>query len=86
MLRQAIESGTEAGRISEAYLSRGELAPDAVVLQMMDVRLAQADCERGFLLDGFPRTIVQARGLDDFLQAQGVGSPPCWSSRWIARK
>jgi adenylate kinase len=72
MLRQAIEEGTEVGRISESYLTSGKLVPDAIVLRIMGERLDQPDCHRGYLLDGFPRTIGQATALDEFLRSRGT--------------
>jgi adenylate kinase len=73
MLRQAIREGTEVGRISDALISKGQLAPDEIVLRIMRGRLDQPDCQRGYLLDGFPRTLVQAEALDEFLAERGVG-------------
>ena len=72
MLRQAIEEGTEVGRLSQAYIDSGKLVPDEIVLRIMDERLDQPDCRRGYLLDGFPRTIGQATALDEFLTARGT--------------
>lgn len=72
MLRQAIDERTEIGRISEEYISKGRLVPDDVVLRIMDQRLQQPDCDRGYLLDGFPRTIRQAQELDNFLQERAT--------------
>ena len=72
MLRQAIDEGTEVGRLSQAYIESGKLVPDEIVLRIMDERLDQPDCRRGYLLDGFPRTIGQATALDDFLIARGT--------------
>ena len=70
MLRAAIEQGTEAGKISAGFIDQGHLAPDSLVLALVEERLQQSDCERGYLLDGFPRTITQAQGLDQYLQAR----------------
>ncbi len=70
MLRQAMEEGTEVGRLSQAHIQSGKLVPDEIVLRIMDERLDQPDCRRGYLLDGFPRTIKQATALDEFLAAR----------------
>jgi adenylate kinase len=72
MLRQAIAEGTDVGRLSESYMSRGQLVPDQIVLQIMGERLDQPDCAKGYLLDGFPRTIVQATALDALLASRGT--------------
>ena len=72
MLRQAIEEGTEVGRLSDSFISQGKLVPDPIVLRIMGERLDQPDCHRGYLLDGFPRTIGQATALDEFLQSRST--------------
>ncbi len=63
MLRGAIAQGTEMGLAAKAYMDKGELVPDEVVIGVVRERLAQSDCARGFILDGFPRTVVQAETL-----------------------
>lgn len=72
MLRQAIHEGTEIGRVSQEYIEKGLLVPDPIVLRIMGERLDQPDCHRGYLLDGFPRTIGQATALDEFLEKRGT--------------
>jgi adenylate kinase len=67
ILRDNVARGTELGRKAQEMMARGELVPDDLVNQMVGERLAQADCMRGFILDGFPRTVVQAQWLDRFL-------------------
>ena len=67
ILRDNVERDTELGRKAKAAMARGELVPDDLVNQMVGERLMQADCARGFILDGFPRTVVQAEWLDRFL-------------------
>jgi len=64
MLRAAIKRSTKLGRQAESYMDRGELVPDNLVIAMVMERIAQADCGIGFLLDGFPRTLAQAKALD----------------------
>lgn len=64
MFRAAIADGTEMGLKAKAYMDKGELVPDEVVIGMVKERLQQDDCKAGFLLDGFPRTVAQAKALD----------------------
>lgn len=69
MFRSAIKEGTEMGKKAKEYMDRGELVPDEVVVGMVKERLAMSDCAKGFLLDGFPRTLPQAEALDETLKA-----------------
>nr|WP_242549033.1 adenylate kinase [Alicyclobacillus mali (ex Roth et al. 2021)] len=71
MFRQAIASGSDLGRQVKAYLDSGRLVPDETTVAVVRDRLLQPDAEKGFLLDGFPRTVPQARALDDLLQELG---------------
>lgn len=71
MLRAAIAEGTPLGRQVKEILDRGDLVTDEVMLDMIAERIAQPDCDRGFILDGFPRTVRQAEGLDDMLGRHG---------------
>ena len=73
LLRANVADGTPLGEVAQAYLDSGELVPDEVVVAMMLERLGQPDCKRGFLLDGFPRSVAQARALDAHLA--GLGAP-----------
>jgi len=68
MLRAAVQSGTELGKQVKPIMERGELVPDELVIGIIDERIAQPDCENGFILDGFPRTLPQAAALDDLLE------------------
>lgn len=68
MLRQAISAESELGSMAKQYIDNGELVPDNVMVGLVNDRIAQADCDNGFLLDGFPRTLGQA----DALKAAGV--------------
>jgi adenylate kinase len=64
MLRAAVAAGTEVGRRAKAIMDKGELVPDAVVINIISDRLDAADCKGGAILDGFPRTLAQAAALD----------------------
>jgi len=66
-LRDAVRNGTPLGREAERSMGQGLLVPDDVVIGIVEDRLAAADCQGGFLLDGFPRTLPQARALDALL-------------------
>lgn len=68
ILRANVAAGTELGRQAKAVIERGELVPDRLVCDMVASRLMEADCARGFILDGFPRTVAQAEWLDAFLE------------------
>ena len=72
MLRAARDAGTEVGLKANEYMSRGELVPDQVIVDIIKERLAADDCAKGFLLDGFPRTIAQAEALDQMLAEAGT--------------
>lgn len=72
MLRAAVANGTEIGHQAKAIMDRGELVPDDVVNQMVSDRIEQADCRKGFILDGFPRTVAQAEALTAMLEQKGV--------------
>jgi len=71
MLRDAIKAQSTVGILAEEFIQAGQLVPDPVILQIVGERLEEPDCERGCLFDGFPRTLGQARSLDDFLEASG---------------
>ncbi|MBN1557765.1 MAG: nucleoside monophosphate kinase, partial [Lentisphaerae bacterium] len=64
LLRENVKAGTDLGRQAKSYMEAGELVPDALVIDMLQARIAQEDCGEGFILDGFPRTIPQAEALD----------------------
>ncbi len=68
MMRAAVNSGSALGRRVKGFLDAGELVPDATVVEIIDERLKQKDCENGFLLDGFPRTVDQGKALTALLQ------------------
>ena len=64
IIREAIQSGTEMGKNAKSYIDAGALVPDEVVIGIIRDRLAEKDCENGFILDGFPRTVPQAEALE----------------------
>ncbi|WP_418790053.1 adenylate kinase [Phosphitispora sp. TUW77] len=72
MFRAAIKEGTEMGKKAKEYMDKGQLVPDEVVVGMVKDRLLQPDCEKGFLLDGFPRTAAQADALSKTLNEMGI--------------
>ena len=71
MLRENIKNGTTLGSEAQVYMNRGNLVPDKLILNMMKNRLQEDDCADGYILDGFPRTIPQAEGLDALLDSIG---------------
>lgn len=71
MLRAAVAAGTEVGRQASVIMEAGGLVPDDIVIRIVAERIEQPDCARGFILDGFPRTLAQADALERFLAAQG---------------
>jgi len=73
ILRGAVESGSPLGRKAAVYMDRGDLVPDDLILGLVEERLRGRDCEKGFLLDGFPRTIPQAEALGGILERIGAG-------------
>ncbi len=71
MLREHRAKGTELGKKAQEYMDKGQLVPDEVILGMVKERLKQSDCQKGFILDGFPRTVAQAEALDKMLAEMG---------------
>lgn len=67
LLRAAVAAGTPLGKEAKSYMDKGELVPDTVVLGMVEERIKQDDCKKGFILDGFPRNVKQAEALDKML-------------------
>ncbi|MCS7306051.1 MAG: adenylate kinase [Thermoguttaceae bacterium] len=72
MLRAARDAQTEIGKLADQYMSAGQLVPDDVILKIVQERLRSDDCRRGYLLDGFPRTLAQAEALDQMLAQEGT--------------
>ena len=71
MLRDAVSKGTPTGKIAKDVMARGELVSDELVISLFKDNMATPECERGMLLDGFPRTTVQAEKLDTMFKEQG---------------
>ena len=71
MLRAAVKAGTPVGLKAKAIMAAGGLVPDDVVIGIISERISQKDCGRGFILDGFPRTLPQASALDALLVSKG---------------
>ena len=71
MLRSAISSGSDLGARAKETIDQGELVSDDVIVKIVDARMDENDCGKGVILDGFPRTIVQAAALDEILAAKG---------------
>lgn len=71
ILRAEISGGTELGKQAKTYMDAGQLVPDDLVVAMMVERIGRDDCAEGFVLDGFPRTVVQAKALDEALAKLG---------------
>jgi adenylate kinase len=69
ILREEVKQDSRLGKIAKPFMERGKLVPDQNVLKMMEKRITQPDCGQGFILDGFPRTIIQAEKLDQMLSA-----------------
>src|SRR4030065_1312227 len=72
LLRAAVAAGTNLGKEAKSYMDKGELVPDSVVLGMVEERLKQDDCKKGYILDGFPRNTAQAEALDKMLSDMGA--------------
>jgi len=99
LFRQEQNSGSELGKIAKSYMEKGLLVPDEVTVKMVLGRIAAPDCAKGFLLDGFPRTLEQAKALDQALAKEGKSIDMVLyikvsnkellrrlSGRWICRK
>lgn len=72
ILRQAVKDQTELGKKAKEYMDAGDLVPDAVVIGIIEDRIAEPDCKNGFILDGFPRTVEQAEALDSILKEKNL--------------
>ena len=85
MLRAEIRNATPLGAAAKSYIDRGELVPDSVIIDMVRERITRDDCKNGFLLDGFPRTVVQAEALAEFTDVDHAVNIDVPSKRLIAR-
>jgi adenylate kinase len=74
MLRDAIASHSPLGRKAKPLMEKGDLVPDDLLIALIADRLHQADCARGYILDGFPRTLTQAEGLADMIEGHSTGN------------
>ena len=72
MLRAAVAAGTDIGKQAKDIMARGDLVPDEVVVSIISERIQAADCANGFILDGFPRNVLQARALDGVLVEKSI--------------
>lgn len=72
IFRENIKNGTELGKLAKGYIDAGELVPDEVVVDLVIDRIKKDDCDKGFILDGFPRTIPQAESLTQALSNSGL--------------
>ncbi len=72
MLRTAVASGTPVGKKADLIMKQGKLVPDEIVIAIIANRISVPDCEKGFMLDGFPRTVTQAEALDAMLAENGL--------------
>src|SRR5664280_3658061 len=74
ILRSAVQEGTKLGKKAKEYMERGDLVPDSIIMEIIEVRLQETDCKNGFILDGFPRTIVQAQELKKIIDRINIRS------------
>lgn len=85
MLRSEIRNATPLGAEAKAYIDRGELVPDSVIIGMVEQRIQAEDCKNGFLLDGFPRTVAQADALSNLVEIDAVVDIEVPFERLVAR-
>ena len=85
ILRRAIKEQTPTGLAAKAYIDAGALVPDSVVIDIVRERLAQEDCQKGYVLDGFPRTVPQAQALAGFADIDAVVDIDVSDEKLIAR-
>jgi adenylate kinase len=72
MLREDIKADSELGRQAKEYMNKGQLVPDSLMIGLISKRIKAQDCLKGFMLDGFPRTVAQAGALDENFEANGL--------------
>jgi adenylate kinase len=73
LLRESVAKETSLGREAKGFMDRGELVPDGVVIGLVEEKLSSPECQKGFILDGFPRTVTQADQLATFMESTGKG-------------
>lgn len=72
LFRENIKNGTEVGKLAKNYMDKGQLVPDSVTISMLKERISKDDCKKGFILDGFPRTLEQAKELEKIAKIDTV--------------
>ena len=72
MLREEVNSGSSLGKTAKSIMDRGELISDEIIMSIIEARINKPDCKKGFILDGFPRTLNQAIGLDNLLESKKI--------------
>lgn len=72
VLRAAVKAGTELGKKAEGFMTRGELVPDDLIISLIEEKIAAGDLKNGFILDGFPRTVPQAKSLDEMFKKNRI--------------
>ncbi|OGL44128.1 MAG: adenylate kinase [Candidatus Schekmanbacteria bacterium RBG_13_48_7] len=72
ILRQAVKNQTKLGKESESYMNQGKLVPDSLIMELINERIQKPDCQKGMIMDGFPRTIEQAKELDKLLNKKEI--------------
>ena len=72
VLRTAVKAGTDLGRQADGYMTRGELVPDELIIDLIEEKVAAGELANGFILDGFPRTVPQARSLDEMFRKNQI--------------
>ena len=72
ILRNAIEANTDLGKKAKSFVLSGKLVPDEYIIKIVEDRIAEHDCEKGFIFDGFPRTVVQSEALDSILKKRNI--------------
>ena len=85
IFRKNIKEGTPVGLKAKAFIDKGQLVPDEVVIELVDSRLKEEDCKKGYLLDGFPRTLAQAEALDKITKIDTVLNLDVDLSKLLAR-
>ena len=72
VLRSAVKAGTELGKKADGFMSRGELVPDDLIISLIEAKIAAGELKGGFILDGFPRTVPQAKSLDEMFKKNEI--------------